>query len=324
MRKISARGFLTLFQFTRSSRSATTFAPLWQMSDTVSIHALLAERDIASRLRRRGMTGVSIHALLAERDLSTPVTFAPMGSVSIHALLAERDTLDHPPEDVTPEFQFTRSSRSATFADRHAREALFKFQFTRSSRSATRHYAASLIPTRFQFTRSSRSATKAGARRAGVRICFNSRAPRGARHADRRGRDLHDGFNSRAPRGARPNTNRDVGVKIQVSIHALLAERDLPDHIAPQGSLDVSIHALLAERDAPVVNAHAAQFRFQFTRSSRSATSFPLMICAICLFQFTRSSRSATAGQSKLSPRNQRFQFTRSSRSATRRNHCGG
>ena len=81
------------FQFTRSSRSATVGAGGKLDPEIVSIHALLAERDTWTVSVNGRTFSVSIHALLAERDIS------PRGSTCS-----------------LTEFQFTRSSRSATEA----------------------------------------------------------------------------------------------------------------------------------------------------------------------------------------------------------------
>ena len=102
------------FQSTHSLRSATQRVPGLKMFHTVSIHALLAECDELSGIRRRVLR-VSIHALLAECDSfckpcpqplhsfnpRTPCGVrqgrmsktAATGRVSIHALLAECDDL---------------------------------------------------------------------------------------------------------------------------------------------------------------------------------------------------------------------------------------
>ena len=56
-----------MFQSTHSLRSATLHMLILNPSEIVSIHALLAECDELSGIRRRVLR-VSIHALLAECD----------------------------------------------------------------------------------------------------------------------------------------------------------------------------------------------------------------------------------------------------------------
>ena len=65
---------------------------VWVICTGVSIHALLAESDIAGLITLNG-TKVSIHALLAESDLLRHSAGCNCHSVSIHALLAESDAL---------------------------------------------------------------------------------------------------------------------------------------------------------------------------------------------------------------------------------------
>ena len=79
-----------MFLSTLSLRRATHYGWSWYDDFTVSIHALLAESDIASKYSWGGFS-VSIHALLAESDLEIPTRHRRTGGVSIHALLAESD-----------------------------------------------------------------------------------------------------------------------------------------------------------------------------------------------------------------------------------------
>ena len=214
-----------LFQFTRSSRSATAPLTVVVIASSVSIHALLAERDTAGIFASRSATSfnsraprgarqaarvgdrqrpfVSIHALLAERDEGVDQN-SGREAVSIHALLAERDS--------GRRSQSSRRRRFNSRAPRGARHGIGRiivnrrtFQFTRSSRSATVISGKTFIDAaQFQFTRSSRSATCEPAPFPPKDFCFNSRAPRGARHGFSLARRASSCFNSRAPRGARP------------------------------------------------------------------------------------------------------------------------
>ena len=63
------------------------------------------------------------------------------------------------------------------------------------------------------------------------------------------------------------------GLTKRVSIHALLAERDDRAFTAASCTREVSIHALLAERDGTRTISRGGCCGFQFTRSSRSATT---------------------------------------------------
>ena len=112
---------------------------------------------------------------------------------------------------------------------------------------------------RFQFTRSSRSATL-------------PTAPPPL---------TGGGFNSRAPRGARRRQSAVVGRLFDVSIHALLAERDSCRQDKAGIQERVSIHALLAERDKSKRQWYILRQRFQFTRSSRSAT----FVGGVCFYR---------------------------------------
>ena len=85
-----ARLKLSWFQSTHSLRSATHDRRLGDVNYLVSIHALLAECDVAYTQVPRTGEVVSIHALLAECDYYEGAKrFAYI--VSIHALLAECD-----------------------------------------------------------------------------------------------------------------------------------------------------------------------------------------------------------------------------------------
>ena len=63
------------FQSTHSLRSATAARKAFNISDAVSIHALLAECDAYTQVARTGVV-VSIHALLAECDLKAITALA--------------------------------------------------------------------------------------------------------------------------------------------------------------------------------------------------------------------------------------------------------
>ena len=84
---IRQRGFLS----TLSLRRATLIFSCYYNTRIVSIHALLAESDLAFSFAFLYSTTVSIHALLAESDPRTGLTCGGGQNVSIHALLAESD-----------------------------------------------------------------------------------------------------------------------------------------------------------------------------------------------------------------------------------------
>ena len=82
---------------------------------TISIHALLAESDIAHLVHTRNFGHfISIHALLAESDpLKNAITAVPQ-QISIHALLAESDVGRGPDAPLIRQFLSTLSLRRAT------------------------------------------------------------------------------------------------------------------------------------------------------------------------------------------------------------------
>ena len=79
--------------------------------------------------------------------------------VSIYTLRKERDLEETLSFTLTPQFQSTRSARSATIRASFADGKTAGFQSTRSARSATEIDMWHLIPEKFQSTRSARSAT---------------------------------------------------------------------------------------------------------------------------------------------------------------------
>ena len=94
------RAQLEQFLSTLSLRRATVpRLPMAAQPQNISIHALLAESDIAVALAQRGRI-ISIHALLAESDSSLrPFKISMM--ISIHALLAESDGIQSGAQQAT-------------------------------------------------------------------------------------------------------------------------------------------------------------------------------------------------------------------------------
>ena len=80
-----------LFLSTLSLRRATRTGLICGDGQNISIHALLAESDIADRYEM-GIIRISIHALLAESDASNQQERQEQ-HISIHALLAESDIM---------------------------------------------------------------------------------------------------------------------------------------------------------------------------------------------------------------------------------------
>ena len=71
------------------------------LADAISIHALLAESDVAITIRGLVTPVISIHALLAESDFRGDHGHIS-GDISIHALLAESDLPRFPPGSEFP------------------------------------------------------------------------------------------------------------------------------------------------------------------------------------------------------------------------------
>ena len=131
--------------------------------------------------------------------------------------------------------------------------------------------------------------------------CFNPRTPCGVRRnppvkllGQRKFQSTHSlrsatrfgryallivpGFNPRTPCGVRPAAVAAIPARLDVSIHALLAECDtVLQFLVVQ--VRVSIHALLAECDCWNSSPHAPRSRFQSTHSLRSATAPDLIHC---------------------------------------------
>ena len=191
-------------------------------------------------------------------------------------------------------FQSTRSVRSAT-ALLGSRKPMDIFQSTRSVRSATyRHNPAPVPQIRFQSTRSVRSATQEIRHKKTGCLDFNPRAPCGARHQRSGGHKDQANFNPRAPCGARHKLQRYKLLVIDISIHALRAERDLVC-FASLSSRAISIHALRAERDGEsiTVTAPTEKISIHALRAERDSAKTGCRNCA-SKFQSTRSVRSAT------------------------------
>ena len=214
--------------------------------------------------------------------------------------------------------------------------------------------------TSFQSTHSLRSATKAlikGAFRRGVSIhallaecdlsitrkqtpaaSFNPRTPCGVRPLSSISGVISPEFQSTHSLRSATRTGEVETIMESVSIHALLAECDVPSggiihytqtfqstHSLRSATLNgardwceysVSIHALLAECDNKASFRAFPGIRFQSTHSLRSATGFEEFSYICLLFQSTHSLRSATPNEFIIGF-SQKFQSTHSLRSAT-------
>ena len=265
------------FQSTHSLRSATVRLGVERFVRPVSIHALLAECDPVSGEIDTHFP-VSIHALLAECDMASPffpgvlVGFNPRtpcgvrpsldkteeqeNQVSIHALLAECDMniLLGFYDDI--QFQSTHSLRSATH-----NEPGFDAKIVVSIHALLAECDMRVWP--------------------GDEVLwgFNPRTPCGVRHNGQTAKNRANTFQStHSLRSAtRINAMRSRSSLFQ-STHSL---RSATIH-NPKGLnvQKVSIHALLAECDVPERRRHNLSGGFQSTHSLRSATIFGFIIAA--------------------------------------------
>ena len=288
-----------------------------------------------------GVPHISILAVLADRDGGTQARDIAV-NISILAVLADRDSFRLFSRTFLRIFQSSRSLRTATGKSRCRKSArpyfnprgpcgprhqepdlgrlAMTFQSSRSLRPATRNCRilwGSLEP--FQSSRSLRTATLCAAGRLAAAQYFNPRGPCGPRPV---GLDSHP------------------AIRQQISILAVLADRDLAvDGLA--GPADqISILAVLADRDAAPRLPEELGWPFQSSRSLRTATEqsllsgrrstyfnprgpcgprlFPLPVTVTdrLLFQSSRSLRTATfLMRSSIS--SQLFQSSRSLRTAT-------
>ena len=191
---------------------------------------------------------VSIHALLAECDKFCCCK-TPGLTVSIHALLAECDIAVV--KNVFQRHGFNpRTPCGVRLSTGRGISPGRRFQSTHSLRSATRPSKRKPPPLRFQSTHSLRSATRYSVKLFSSKGGFNPRTPCGVRRQNRLRRDVYAGFNPRTPCGVRhcplltsgvlkefqsTHSLRSATMKVQakiiaesVSIHALLAECDIP------------------------------------------------------------------------------------------------
>ena len=293
--------------------------------DTISIHALLAESDPAPEAQRpvrryfyprspcgerlqqaqgvRLKFSISIHALLAESDYTHPIGILVRVVISIHALLAESDhlkTSDHPHNTdfyprspcgerqllpkPTPRPQPNFYPRSPCGERRNLCicDNTYTLDFYPRSPCGERRSVHRTIDTasRFLSTLSLRRATLVG-----DKIAFE------VRH-----------FYPRSPCGERRDNGRILSAKYLISIHALLAESDIPLRSRLKRTI-ISIHALLAESDLypmrafePIgISIHALLAESDLMRSMK--------ISILRAFLSTLSLRRATAPAQRSNPK---------------------
>ena len=224
-----------IFLSTLSLRRATGDAFYLDLVSGISIHALLAESDnhatldaggndlfLSTLSLRRATVGdtppccgcmISIHALLAESDLTFTFTLILLSVISIHALLAESDFKANVHRAKSRLFLSTLSLRRATILC-----VLPVVQHTD-------FYPRSPCGERRVSTRID----------TGNNIDFYPRSPCGERQWHLTKHPQHKlNFYPRSPCGERPNPKMKLSLTIMISIHALLAESDLPTSILHQ------------------------------------------------------------------------------------------
>ena len=216
--------------------------------ESISIHALLAERDLVDALGNNAAAKFqstrSLRSATAQAPAFRPAYLhfnprAPCGArhqrgrggyrhghFNPRAPCGARREFDTMIGEIIGNFN-PRAPCGARLCRVEVAEARHGFQSTRSLRSAT---CRSLPQTR------------------------------------RRGISIH------ALLAERDRTGLPCRTRNTISIHALLAERDL-DTSRAADVLCISIHALLAERDARCWSSHTWATTFQSTRSLRSATA---------------------------------------------------
>ena len=216
------RKFLSTLSLRRATRGGIRNARAYG----ISIHALLAESDRNRSGRRHGERYISIHALLAESDVFKMSYLEQQTSISIHALLAESDQ-HYRARDVLQQTISIHALLAESDRRRDGENAVPDISI----------HALLAESDRFRCLRRSW-------------ICY---------------------FYPRSPCGERPKTAAcciglmrflstlslrrattafaQVALRLQISIHALLAESDRSFGYELLMLCRISIHALLAESD---------------------------------------------------------------------------
>ena len=225
--------------------------------------------------------------------------------ISIHALLAESD-LPRLPMAALPQDDFYPRSPCGERPRRTSRCRLtLRFLSTLSLRRATKLCEATRAAYEFLSTLSLRRATFSNTTKVpGMGEDFYPRSPCGERRFTSGSIQTDGEFLSTLSLRRATYRSIDRNNVGKISIHALLAESDMPQRPRHQFWL-ISIHALLAESDATPTTLSAWYAGFLSTLSLRRATgaeldihhNFPISIHALLAEsdrQATRSTRTAT------------------------------
>ena len=260
------------FLSTLSLRRATSSLLYISTMSKISIHALLAESDRIALAFYNKLGAISIHALLAESDRIALAFYNKLGAISIHALLAESD---HPKMSDHPH-NTNFYPRSPCGERRLYRLSLIFFRRNFYPRSPCGERLVIIDECRctqiFLSTLSLRRATALPPKQALFAQDFYPRSPCGERLRSRGiCSTVRRDFYPRSPCGERRSQDEGCRQLHGISIHALLAESDLPvfgldrkqrgflstlslrratGRISrPSLDFGISIHALLAESD---------------------------------------------------------------------------
>ena len=227
------------------------------MIHRISIHALLAESDTTKVAGLLALIYISIHALLAESDGSSAVFSGCCTGISIHALLAESDA-DRIGYAVRLLYFYPRSPCGERPQEVSVRRGVALFLSTLSLRRATSSQRLSALQL-FQFlsTLSLRRATHV---RNTLQYCGNY-------------------FYPRSPCGERRYLIAVSHPHGAISIHALLAESDLPLLTVILRLVNFYPRSPCGERP-PLADGAQARATFLSTLSLRRATA-----CGIALIR---------------------------------------
>ena len=219
------------------------------MIHRISIHALLAESDTTKVAGLLALIYISIHALLAESDGSSAVFSGCCTGISIHALLAESDA-DRIGYAVRLLYFYPRSPCGERPQEVSVRRGVALFLSTLSLRRATSSQRLSALQL-FQFlsTLSLRRATHV---RNTLQYCGNY-------------------FYPRSPCGERRYLIAVSHPHGAISIHALLAESDLPLLTVILRLVNFYPRSPCGERP-PLADGAQARATFLSTLSLRRAT----------------------------------------------------
>ena len=214
----------------------------------ISIHALLAESDLAEQKLVETNTGISIHALLAESDACLPacVVGAP---ISIHALLAESD-YGRPVDVQLVKYFYPRSP----CGERHNANCNYRSGRPISIHALLAESDTTVLTLIWEVIAISIHALLAESDSIidiinNVIDNFYPRSPCGERRKIRFVAPDVSSFLSTLSLRRATRKGQSSGAGIGISIHALLAESDHEQAPYRVVETQISIHALLAESD---------------------------------------------------------------------------